>query len=103
MSANDDWICQGGGRPHPAELELTEALPDDGSTSVAIERCLACGTFYRHHWFEVSDWGPNGDYYSQTDAWTVLAADEVEALRANPRFEPRAEPAHRRDSGWRSG
>jgi hypothetical protein len=103
VSGYDDWTCRGGDQPHRADLELSEALPDYGSTSVTIERCRACGTLYRHHRFEVSDWGPNGDYYSQTHGWTVLAADEVDALRTNPAYEPKAEPAHRWDGGWRSG
>ena len=93
----------GGEDPHPAELELVEGLPDFGSNSVAIERCGRCGTLCRHHWFEASDWGPNGDYYSETHSWTPLAPDEVRALRARPAYQPRAEAVHRWDSRWRAG
>lgn len=98
-----EWICPGGERPHPVELEVAMPLPDFGSNSVSVECCRSCGALYHHLWFEVSDWGENGDYYSETHRWTPLAAEEVARLRANPRYQPRAEAVHRRDSPWRAG
>lgn len=96
----EDWTCPGGGEPHPVELELVEGLKNFGSSSASIQRCRRCATLYRHHWFDVNDWGPNGDYWSETHVWTPLEADEVEALRTRPSYQPRAEPTHRWDSRW---
>ena len=95
------WTCHGGA--HPVALEHLESLSNRGSNTVALERCGACGTLYCHLSYEVNDWGPNGDYYDRTEIWTPLAADEVERLRADPAWQPAAEPAHRWDSGWRAG
>jgi len=96
----EDWTCPGGAEPHPVALELVEGLPDFGSNSVRIERCRRCGTLYRHLSFDVNDWGPNGDYWSETHSWKPLEAGEVEALRASSRYEPRGEEVHRWDSRW---
>ena len=95
------WTCHGGS--HPVALEHVESLPDRGRSSIALERCRTCGTLYHHLTFEVSDWGPSGDYYDETHIWRVLAVADLERLRADPAWEPDAEPAHRWDSGWRSG
>ena len=102
-NAGGGWICPGGAAPHAAELEQVERLPNHGRDAMAIERCRGCGTLFLHRAFEVSDWGPNGDYYSETRIWTPLGPDEVEILRADRRYRPRAEAAHRRDSPWRAG
>ena len=97
----DHWDCAGG--PHIVELEHVESLPNRGRDSIAIERCRTCGTLYHHLSFEVSDWGPNGDYYSQTRIWRALRPAELQRLRAEPAWRPDSEPAHRWDSGWRAG
>ncbi len=97
------WRCVGDGPPHPAFLEHAESLPNRGRDSVAVERCRHCGALYRHHDFEVTDWGENGDYYSATHIWTPVTPAEIDRLRADPAFEPAAGPAHRWDSGWRAG
>jgi hypothetical protein len=97
----DGWTCAGG--PHPVALERIESFPVRGRDAIALERCRTCGTLYHHRSFEVNDWGANGDYYSETQIWRVLTPIEAQRLRADPAWQPDTEPAHRWDSGWRSG
>ena len=98
-----EWTCLGAGPQHCADVERVEWLGQRGSSDVAIERCRACGQLYRFEKLEISDWGPSGDYYSETFVWRPLAPDEVAALQGDLGYQPRSEARFSHQPGWRSG
>ena len=98
-----EWTCLGPGPQHRADTEHVEWLGEVGRSDVALDRCRTCGQLYRYEKSEISDWGPSGDYYSETIIWQPLAPEEVAALRDDPHYRPRSETSFVHQPGWRSG
>ena len=98
-----EWTCLGAGPPHRADVEQAEWLGRRGPSDVAIDRCRTCGQLYRYERSEISDWGPSGDYYSESLVWQPLAPDEAAALRQDLGYRPRSDARFSHEPGWRSG
>lgn len=101
-SATTGWTCLGDGPEHAVERERLETLKTGGSTTLAIERCRRCSCLYLHSHYEISDWGPTGDYSDETFIWTPLAPDELDSARADFDYAPRAATCYRFDTGWKA-
>ena len=96
------WTCLGGGPAHAVERQWLETLKTGGSTTLAIEQCRRCSCLYLFTHIEISDWGPSGDYSDETYIWTPIAADEIDAARADFNYAPRAATSCRYDTGWKA-
>ncbi len=103
ISGTTGWTCLGEGEAHAVEREWLETLTEGGSTTRTVERCRRCSCLYLHVHYEISDWGPSGDYSDETYSWVPLAPDELDAARADFNYAPRAATCYRYDTGWKAG
>ena len=95
-----EWTCVGARPAHPADLETVETRYRSANSELAIRRCRTCGQLYRHSMRETHDWSNGNDYCDVTNIWTAIDADEVEAIREDANYEPRAGVSYRHDTGW---
>jgi hypothetical protein len=98
-----EWTCLGHGPQHPADIQWVETLRKYGNSHVEIHRCRTCGQIYRYHTHEINDWGRFGDFCDTTYVWQPLAPDEVEALRQDVTYRPRAGTEFAHSTGWKRG
>lgn len=103
MTGTTGWTCLGGDPAHQVERERVETLREGGgATSIFIERCRRCSCLYHHVEYEISDWGPTGDYSDVTYIWTPIEPDELAAARADTNYVPRSAASYRYDTGWKA-
>ncbi len=101
MTGLREWDCVGAGPAHAVDLEAVETRYRSASSQLAIHRCRTCGQLYRHSMKEISDWSNDNDYSDVTNIWTAIEPDELEAIRQDANYQPRAGEAYRHETGWR--